>query len=86
MQSKFMRSSDRNVFWSENDDSEGTSFVWKLLLYTDWTVTTFKANAIVAKSVHDVFLIFTKQFRKYLVFYGHALLLFTSGFNIHEYF
>lgn len=67
-----MRSSDKNVFWSENGDGEANSIVGMLQKYTDKTVTTFKASAIVAHPVHVVFLNFTKHFRWYLIDHGNT--------------
>lgn len=68
-----MRSSDKNVFQSDNNDSRGKSFVVMLQLYTNKTVTYLKANAIVAYPIHAVFQSFKKQFRRYPIDQEHAL-------------
>lgn len=72
MQTKVIRSSDRNRFWSKMDDSENDEFIEMLQLYTDTTGTTSNANSIVAYPVRFVFLNIILQFHRCLIEYEHT--------------
>lgn len=62
MQSKVMRSSDKNMFRSKNDESEGNTFVGIIQSYIEKTFTRLKANSIVAYPVYVVSLNFPEQY------------------------
>lgn len=67
-----MRSLDRNVFWSEKNDSGGWSFADTLQLYPNKTLNTLNASRVVADPVRVVFLTFTKYFGRYHIDHGHT--------------
>lgn len=76
MQPKIMCSSDRNVSKSKNDDSEANTAVRMLQLYTDETVTTLQANAILAYEVHIVSLDLENSCVDILLITGTAMFIY----------
>lgn len=65
--------SKKKGFSSESNNSDGNKLVGLLQLFADTTITTLTLNAIVAYPVHIVFPNFTKQFRKWSLNHGLAL-------------
>ena len=68
-----MESQYHDIFWNEESPYTAKSCVGFLQIYTDKTVTTLKANALVAYPIHIVFANATVKFRRFLIDNGHTI-------------